>query len=674
MDGTPQTRVVLNGVEFDLNAGLLRGPGGEDIALRPQSLAVLKHLAENAGRVIGKAELLDTVWPGIAVTENSLSQCISEIRKAIGDEGQLLLKTVSRRGYRLVLQDQPSNHSRSNSAGTTPAEAAPPKGQIRHTSAILAGLVVVAVLAIFFWTQSRDVGVPDSLSIAVLPFANLSEAQEQAYLANGITDDLTTELARVPGLFVVSRNAAAAYRGSKLAPAQIARKLGVRYLLGGSVQRAGDAVRINTELVDAATVGQLWAKRFDGTFAKVFDLQNDVVGEIVDALQIELVPGKANLAVSGDTDSAEAFQAYRRAIEARRANTVEGTVEALGYLRQALVLDPQFGAAAAEMAWLYWDADEPRLKILGIDWDESVVRRTESLKLASRNPSPGYFQLSADLLTRQHRSDEAISLLQKAIPLDPSDSWTYEGMSQALSFNGRQGEGSGFLATAFRVDPGWTEWRRYLTGLIAFGEGRYEDVIAATEQMDISSPDPWSKFYAMHLLVAAYAHLDRLTEMAAAQAKLKAVVRYAGESEPNLLIAQQYFVYKNEADIIRLLDGLRKAGVPEASADSWNPTDRLDGASVKKLIFGHRLAGRKLPPDTASYRLSADADGKVTKTVGPDTFEGHIWIQGDSLCSAYPQLLASCGYVFRNPGGSATDQNEYRYDTRFNDYEFSVKP
>ena len=564
MDEKRQTKFIINGLDLDLEVGLLREPGGEDVALRPQSLAVLRYLVENVGRVVGKEELLDSVWPGIAVTENSLSQCISDIRKAIGDDAQLLLKTVSRRGYRLVLPDPP--HDRPLlAADATLAGRAPSKITIRHTGVILAGLILVAVLAIPFWMPSPDVNVPKSLSIAVLPFANLSEAKEQAYLANGIADDLTTELARVPGLFVVSRNAAAAYRDSNLGPAEIASTLGVRYLLEGSVQRAGDAVRVNTQIVDASTVGQIWAKRFEGTFAEVFHLQNDVIAEIVNALQIELVPGKANLAVSGDTNNADAFQAYRRGIEARRSNTVEGTVEALSFLQQALAFDPEFGAAAAEMAWLYWDADEPRLKALGIDWKESVMRRTESLKLASRNPPPGYFQLSADLLMREHRSDEAIVLLQKAIPLDPSDAWTYEGLSQVLCFNGRPAEGSGYLATAFRVEPGWTEWRRYLTGLMAFGEGRYEDAAAVIEQMNVTAPDPWSKFYAMHLLVAAYGHLNRPTEIARARKKLEAVVRDAGEEEPNLLTAQQFFIYKNEADITRLIDGLRKAGLPEVT-------------------------------------------------------------------------------------------------------------
>jgi adenylate cyclase len=300
-----QPRLVLNGVEFNAAGGLLRGRQGEDIPLRPQSLAVLRHLAVNSGHVVSKDELMDVVWPGIAVTDNSLSQCISEIRKAIGDDRQVVLRTVARRGYRLVIEtvppellpdEAPSGHETALASPlrqeTVPApEAAPPRGTGRRFALILVAAIAVigAVAAALVWTSRRE--VPASLSIAVLPFADLSEAPEQAYLANGFTDDLTAELARVPGLFVVSRNAARAYAASELAPAAIAEELGVRYLLEGSVRRLGDDMRINAHLVDAATVGQIWAERFEGRFADVFGLQDQVTARIVDALQLKLVPG-----------------------------------------------------------------------------------------------------------------------------------------------------------------------------------------------------------------------------------------------------------------------------------------------------------------------------------------------------------------------------------------------
>jgi adenylate cyclase len=666
-----QPKLLLNGVKIDFDAGLLRGRDGADIPLRPQSLAVLKHLVANADRVVTKDELLDAVWPGIAVTENSLSQCISEIRKAIGDEKQTLLKTVARRGYRLV----PENPA----VGLLPDQAPllGPRSRSPERSRRLGVAIAVAVLAMVaaavIWRSRHEVEVPTSLAIAVLPFSNLSEAEDQAYLANGFTDDLTSELARVPELFVVSRNAARAYRDSDVAPAEIAKALGVRYLLEGSVRRLGEDIRINAQLIDASTTGQLWADRFDGRFADVFKLQDQVIGQIVTTLQLKLVPGKANLAVSGDTDNPAAYEAFRRGIEARRKETLAETVEALSHLRHALALDPDFGAAAAEMAWLYWDADDARRQALGLTWEEIDDRLHDSLAVAARNPPPGYYQLTADLLVREHRSDEAVAMLQQAMALDPSDPWTYEGLSQALIFNGRPGEGRTFLDTAMRVDPGWNEWRRYQAGLAAFGEGNFAEAVAQLEQIDARSVQPWPKFYGLHVLVAALAHLDRMPEATTALGKLGTVLAERSDTPPNLLIAQQFFVYKEPEDIARLLDGLKKAGVPELPAGTaLGSAVQMRGAEISKLVFAHELRGRQHLPEVAAYHAVITADGTVTKTVGEDVVTGRMWVQGDSLCNAYPRLLTACAAVFRNPDGTPAAMNEYTQLFRFKRYEFSV--
>ena len=130
-------------------------------------------------------------------------------------------------------------------------------------------------------------------SLVVLPFANLSDDKEQGYLADGITEDLTTELARVPGLFVISRNAAFTYKGKAVPPAQIAKELGVRYILEGSTRRAGEEMRINAQLIDTKTGGHLWAERFDGAWAEVFALQDKVVASVAGALKLKLVPSSA---------------------------------------------------------------------------------------------------------------------------------------------------------------------------------------------------------------------------------------------------------------------------------------------------------------------------------------------------------------------------------------------
>ena len=257
--------------------------------------------------------------------------------------------------------------------------------------------------------------------------------------------------------------------------------------------------------------------------------------------------------------------------------------------------------------------------------------------------------------------------------LDPSDPWTYEGLSQALIFNGRPKEGRAYLDAAMRVDPGWTDWRHYQAGLAAFGEGRFEEAAASLEKIDLRSPEPWPKFYGLQVLVSAYGHLGRSDEIATAMEKLKAVLQGERRRRTNRLLTQSYFVFKNEADIERLLDGLRKAGVPELPADvDLNPKDRLTGPEIKSLIFGHELRGRRIAPSVREYKLTSSADGSTNTTIGSWSNKGLSWVQGNFLCDAYPKSLSSCSVIFRNPSGTLEQLNEYQMIGRFNRFEFSV--
>ena len=180
-------------------------------------------------------------------------------------------------------------------------------------------------------------------SLVVLPFANLSDSTEQGYLADGITDDLTTALAGIPGLFVISRDAAFTYKGKNVAPAQIAKELGVRYILEGSVRRGGNDMRLNAQLIDTQTGGHIWAERFDGQWTDVFTLQDKVVGDIADALKLRLVTGEGKAKIAGGTSNPAAYEAFLRGLELELRGTPEDIAKAVPLYEQALTLDPNFG-------------------------------------------------------------------------------------------------------------------------------------------------------------------------------------------------------------------------------------------------------------------------------------------------------------------------------------------
>ena len=331
---------------------------------------------------------------------------------------------------------------------------------------IAAALLLVVASGTTAWYEFVRPSLPQVVaghvpSIAVLPLDNLSDDKEQGYLADGITDDLTTALAGIPGLFVISRDAAFTYKGKNVLPAQIAKELGVRYILEGSVRRGGNDMRLNAQLIDTQTGGHIWAERFDGQWTDVFTLQDKLVGAIADALKLRLVTGEGKAKIAGGTSNPAAYEAFPRGLELELRGTPEDIAKAVPLYQQALTLDPNFGRAIAELAWVYWNATDAVAKALGFSgntWDNV----NEYLDAAAKHPSPTYYQVLGDWLVHQNKSDEAIADLEKAIALDASDAWSYEEMSYALTFNGRAADGRGYVDAAMRVDPGWTPWRYFL--------------------------------------------------------------------------------------------------------------------------------------------------------------------------------------------------------------------
>jgi adenylate cyclase len=515
-------------------------------------------------------------------------------------------------------------------------------------------------------------------SLVVLPFVNLSDDKEQGYLADGITEDLTTELARVPGLVVMSRNAAFTYKDKAVLPAQIARELGVRYILEGSTRRVGEEMRINAQLIDAATGAHLWAERFDGPWAEVFALQDKVVEQVAAALKLRLVSGQAE--VAGGTKVPAAYDAYLRALQLQYSATPEDWARSVEGFEQALALDPEFGRAAAHLAWMYGSAGvvQSKLKGLGISSDEASARRKENLDRAARNPSSLYYQLLAETLLYQQKSEEAIAAVQKSIALDPSDPEGYAQMSWALILNGRPQDGRDYLDAALRVDPKWTTWRYFMGGLAEFSMGRYAEAAEILEKLEpergaTSFWDFWGNYDGLRLLASAYGHLGRNADADAIKEKLKPLIADAGDGGFTGVHVMSEFPFRSFADAERLLEGLRKAGVPELpnGVDPKSNT-RLTGTEIKALVFGHSLEGHERETGNA-YRRQTAMDGTADVTVGaPQPYKFSTTVEGDFFCSWAPNGGRGCGVVFRNPGGTREQRNEYLYIRPWNSFEFSV--
>jgi TolB-like protein/class 3 adenylate cyclase len=551
--------------------------------------------------------------------------------------------------------------------------------------AIAAGCALLFFAAMAWWqpwqpTDHASIVTADTRpSLVVLPFDNLSDDKEQGYLADGIAEDLTTELARIPGLFVISRNAAFTFKARSSLPSEVSSQLGVRYILEGSVRRAGNEMRINAKLIDSVTNGNMWAERFDGAWSEVFELQDKMVGEIATALKLRLITSRQVAPIAGGTDNLAAYEAYLRGRELELREGPEDWVDAAKYYEQALALDRTFGNAAAALAWMYREAHwtEARSKVFGLSQDEARSKADAYFTQAAKNPSPAYYRLLTAKLIIMQRSDEAIAAAERAIALDSSDPSNYESLSFAMTFNGRAEDGLGYLDAATRVDPAWSRWRYLLAGLAYFSMDRFEEAVVAFEKIapeskETSYWDFWSNYDGLMVLISAYGQLDRQADAATARERLKPYLAQAQEPEYTGLMAAVEFPFKNYVDLERVLAGLRKTGVPELpDGFSPKPEDRLDGNAIRALLFGHEIQGRNIGTREAYRRVTA-ADGTTVITIGEGSDQGSTKIEGDLLCSVYPTRGRNCGVIVRNRDGTFAQKNEYQLIFQSDRFEFSV--
>ena len=553
---------------------------------------------------------------------------------------------------------------------------------IRHwrlaSSAAIAVACIIAAAAWWAWHRSAAIVSAAQPSIAVLAFDNLSDDKQQGYLADGIAEDLTTELARVPGLFVVSRNAAFGFRDKGLPPAQIAAQLGVRYVLEGSVRRAGDDIRINAQLIDTTTGGHLWAERYDGAWGDIFTLQDQVIKDVADALKLRLVENQHAAEVVGGTHNPAAYELLLQGLELRHRGQPGDFKKAITLYREALALDPGFGRATAEIAWAYWDATGQQVveHELGLSHDEVYAQANASLTAAAEHPSPNYYRIRADRLIYQHKSDEAVAAAERAIALDSSDPDGYTQMCTALIYNGRPTEALDFLNAAMRVDPGWTPWRRYMAGLAYYSLERYGDAAASLEKLEPHSKSTstwfWPNYQGRWLLMATYGQLGRNADAAATAEEMKAFMADTNDRELTALLALESLPFKNYADFGRVLAGLRKVGVPETPpAFHTTAVNRLSGTEIAALMFGHENEGHEVESGLESSGKVL-ADGTFFAHVGTWRATGESWIEGDTMCFNFPDSYRGCAAFFHNPDGTFAQRNEYLFVRHWNHFEFSI--
>ncbi|MDX1480435.1 MAG: winged helix-turn-helix domain-containing protein, partial [Woeseiaceae bacterium] len=479
--------------------GAVTGPDGQTHHLEPKVMEVFLCLAEHADTLVSRDALLDAAWPGQAVTDEPLTRVIGELRRALGDDRgtQSVIETVPKRGYRLIGAVEPLSAD-----GESPS----PNGR---SPGIVFAFVLGAVAAVALTYQLLEDGEPAPVaapiagdasapsagpsrrSVAVLPFRNRSAAEDDAYFVDGIHDDLVTQLARIASIDkVISRTTMEQYRDTDKSMPEIARELGVGTILEGGVQRAGDSVRINVQLIDAVNDRHLWAETFDRqtTAENIFALQSEIAEAVAGALQLSVTAADQQRIRAAPTQNLTALEYYFRARDRMVRRTTEAIDEAVAFLESAIEIDPEFALAYVTLARAmhlrafygglsledeYGKAralidraleidgrSDDAYAVLGgleIGFDSAAAEDALQIALELNPAHPVATHEYCDLLGPWFgRHDEALPVCERAVAIDPLSPIRHIVLGQTLSGLGRHDEAEAAFRRSIELDDGFS--------------------------------------------------------------------------------------------------------------------------------------------------------------------------------------------------------------------------
>jgi TolB-like protein/class 3 adenylate cyclase len=544
-------------------------------------------------------------------------------------------------------------------------------GNRKLIAAIVAVILVVAG-GTAYWLTSQQPRVeaasiermvyplPDKPSIAVLPFTNMSGVAEQEYFADGMTENLITDLSKISGLFVIARNSSFSYKGQQVKVRQVAEDLGVRYVLEGSVQRAGDRVRINAQLIDATTGGHLWAERYDGSLADIFALQDQITTKIVNAMSVALTPQELEDFGSIGTSNVSAHDAYLQGLSFYLSNTPADNAKAETHFKRAIELDPDFKRAYAALARVYIKSSEPEYSLaIGIYFRKAIFLAYKNLaKSVGANITDAHV-VRSQMALYKHQVGVALRETERALDLSTNDVDALKVQARALIYSGQHAQGRKLANRAIRLDPVGLAESLYIIGLSHFASGSYDKAADYVERaIEI---DPKTNAYA-RLLVASYGKLGMEKEAKEALLRFRKLWRH------NFWIAVGVFYYPFEdGEVLKhLADGFEAAGTAIRPPSRYLKLDRetrLTGQEIKTLLFGHTIKGLDYSQGTA-WDQKRTIDGKVTHsgssvhTGNPAIKDGESWIENDRLCDRWSDLddkITICVLIFRDSDRSRND-------------------
>jgi DNA-binding winged helix-turn-helix (wHTH) protein/TolB-like protein/Flp pilus assembly protein TadD len=457
--------------------------GDESVRIEPKAMELLVFLAAHPGEVIGRAELLNTVWPGVVVGDEVLTQAVTKLRKALADEARTpaYIETISKRGYRLLAEVRtlpassketvighasPAGSSREETQREVPQHRF---GRSKIAAAVTLGLVVAVVSA---WILLRATSAPTesaltppigaasqpditAQTIAIAPFENLTGDQQHDYLARGIAADLATDLATLSGLHVIELSHHAA-RGSEAgadAP---------RYRVAGTLQLTASQLRVNVRLIDTASSRHLWSERYDRPFRDLLAVQTEIVARLVEALSLKVTEAERQRVSRRYTQNEQAYDLFLRGQSLLASRQQADAAQARDLYRKALELDPAFARAYAALALTYAYEYRYRWTHAGAQSLQRALELAETARQINQD-IPEIYWVLAFVHAQRREHGRAVGSLKKALDLNPSYGDAHAFMGAVLTYIGRFDEALPFLRTALRFNP---EGRAYIFELL----------------------------------------------------------------------------------------------------------------------------------------------------------------------------------------------------------------
>lgn len=443
---------------------------GRSIKLEPKVMGLLVYLVQRPGQVLSREELEQAIWTGTVVGYDALTNAIIKLRKAFGDDPHhpWLIETVAKKGYRLIAPV-------SEPGSAPPAPMPGPSVQNQR----LLGIAAVATLALvgltigwfaFDHPGSRANRIP---SIAVLPFTNLGGDPKLAYFSDGVREDIITDLSKLSGLRVIARNPALASPDEAI---------GVRYVLEGSVRRAGDDIRITAKLIDTETGSYLWTEGYNRRMRDIFSVQDDVTRNIVTALAVTLTEEEKEYVARRDTRSVAAYDLFLQGQARYARNRRDDNASARDYFLRALALDAGFTRAHGALALTHaddfrfaWSSDP------AASADTALRHAERAVALDARSPQAHWVLGFVQLYVRKDHA-AALNMGERAIALDPNNASAHGLLAVSYAYVGDTEAAVRQSERAIQLDPDHTARYRSVLGLAHYVAGRYDKARATLEQ------------------------------------------------------------------------------------------------------------------------------------------------------------------------------------------------